>query len=210
MLDQIVEKDARVRLRPQVSLNAGTPKLPDRAVYTTVLQVYDADKMKLTLPLDHSEMVALSRDVIYEVEIKVEETVYHGRGRVLDRYRNEEGNVCIFRILGALSLEEEKKFLSVRCEIPADYVIPMGEGAQEGVITSISMDRMIMEVPTYVEDGTEIKITFRPEGSVEMTMSGEVQETIRLRSGKYQSTIGSLRGNIDGEKRLAQWILKFE
>lgn len=210
MLDQIVEKDSRVRLRPQVSLIAGAPKLPDRAMDSVVLQVYDADKMKIQMPEDNGESITLSRDMIYEIEIRVDETIYHGRGRVVDRYRNEEGDVCIFHLLGALALEQEKKFLSVKCEIPADYLIPQGEGAQEGIITSISMDRMIMEAATYIDDGTEVKVTFRPVGGSEMTMSGEVTETIRLRSGKYQSAIGNLRGNIDAEKHLAQWILSAE
>lgn len=205
---QIIESGNKVLLRKAVSIIPESADTINRVYESVVLKVYDAEALKLRLPVEYGETVTLPLDAVYEIVIKTDEGRFSGRGRIVERFRDTDGDVCVFRFTTALCQEARSYYISCECKLPVKFRESTSKEAGRGVITSISLDNAVMETPKYLDDDCDLSLVFILDGGKEIAMEARVSETIRLRAGDYESHIGLLSADLRQQKELSRWILK--
>lgn len=205
---QVIARGDAVRLR---ALSSYTPEgrgYSERVYRSTIQSVFDDGRLKLKLPVEYGDVVPLSLDLLYEIVIATEQDVFRGQGFITDRFRDEEGSSCMFRLTNALSLETKKNYICVDTRMMAKFQAEKEEEAGHGVITSFSMDRVIMETDQYLDEKAELSMETTLESGRELVFKGIVKETLRLRSGAYESEIQIDAGDIRQQKEIARWLLR--
>lgn len=206
--EQVIEIGDKVSLRKLMSIKPNSGSLPERMYESDVLRVYNAEMFKLLLPKEYGDTVTLPIDMVYEIVIRTEDDVYRAKGRIMERFRDADGDVCTFRLTTALSRDAKKRYLSCDCKIPVRYRETGGKETGHGVLTRLTLDFAVMESPQYTSDGSELNMAFTPDGGREMTVNARVSETIKLRSGDYESRMQLDCGNVRLQSELARWILR--
>lgn len=205
---QIIKKYDRVRLRPISSIMPENTVIKERFYETDVLEVYGTELLKLTMPKGVLDLVTLSLDTIYEITILSDDLLYHGKGRVEERFRDESGNVCLFRFTDSLAKEQPKNFLNAEKQIMGKVISKDDSDPTEVLITNIGVDRLKIQTEQYLPEDKKMILTFSPEGSKEYRVSVSVQETVRLRTGKCETTLLVENMDLKQQKELAVWILR--
>jgi len=173
-----------------------------------VLSVLGKDTFKLSLPMIYEEPWMPPLDGIYSFSVITDEIGYCGKGRLLERFRDRDGDCCILKLTESLSLADRKDFLSIRVDMEADVEVKGGKDPIVGKVTSLSVDFMILECSVYIEDGSELKLHVYMENGKEFSAEATVSETVRLRGGNYQSRLMISRMDIKYQRELAVWILQ--
>jgi len=205
---QAIESGDKVYLRKLMSLTPESNEPSDRMYDSDVLQVYSEETFKLSLPKEYGETVTLPLDMVYEIVIRTEDDIYRGQGRIIERFRDAGGDVCIFQLTTSLSRDAKKQYISCECKLPVRFCEQGGKENGRGILTSITIDGAVMVTSQYTADGSRLNMVFTLEGSREIAASAEVAETIRLRSGEYESHMQLSCDNIKQQNELARWILR--
>ncbi len=203
-----IERGNTVTLRGVSSFTPEGNFYSERVYKSRIQNVLDGARLKLELPVEYGDVVPLSLDMIYEIVIRTEEDTYRGRGRICSRYRDASGNSCIFQLTGVLSLDARKKFLRIDTQVSARYVLASEEDAGRGMITSFSMDFLLLETDRFLEERSKIRLDVQPDNYREIVLNGEIRESMRLRSGAFESEIAIEPSDIRTQKDLARWFLK--
>ena len=204
----IIEVGHRLLMRHFDPTVPGNGIVSEKAMECRVLSVTGRDQFKLSIPTASEEPWMPSLDGGYVFSVVIEEVNYSGKGRITERFRDEEGDCCIFKMTEALSIEERKEFLQLSTSLNAMVETPEESEGIEGQITLLSLNFMIFEGGVFIEDESSLSLTVILENGKEIRADGVVSETIRLRNGNYQSRILISRMDIKCQRDLSLWILQ--
>ena len=205
-LEKLIERGDAVTLR---ALSSYTPEggYSERLHNSCIQKVYDDGRLRLKLPVEYGDVVTLSLDRIYEIVISTDDETYRGKGMIQNRFLDEEGGSCMFQLTEVLSRDTKKKFLRCEASLSAKFVLAPDQRAGHGIVTRLSMDRLILETDLYLEEKTSLTMEISLENGKELVVSGNVKETLRLRSGMFESEIMIDPGDIRQQKEMARGLL---
>ena len=118
---QAIESGDKVYLRKLMSLMPESNEPTDKMYDSDVLRVFNEETFKLSLPKEYGETVTLPLDMIYEIVIRTEDDIYRGQGRITERFRDPDGDVCIFQLTTSLSRDARKQYISCECKLPVRF-----------------------------------------------------------------------------------------
>ena len=204
----IIEVGNRLLMRHFDSAVTAGGSVSDRIIECKVLSLCGGDQFKLSIPSVYEEPWMPPLDGIYYFSVTADEVSYSGKGRIIERFRDRDGDCCIFKITESLSVDERKEYIQLGTNLNA--LVELSEDADniEGRISLISVNFMVFEGGTFVDDESAVHITLILENGKELQADGIVSETIRLRNGNYQSRILVNKMDIKYQRDLSLWILQ--
>ncbi|MDD6435559.1 MAG: flagellar brake domain-containing protein [Clostridiales bacterium] len=206
--NSMIAEGDEVEIRSLLSFAPEGDNFSERVYKSEIQEIYDNGTLKLRLPVEYGDIITLSLDRIYEICIITDQETYRSKGRIVNRFKNEGGASCIFRMTEALSRETRKRYITCDARIPTRYAEMNSQRTGHGMITSMSIERMVMTIEEFLDEGTLIEMEASFDNGREITFTGRVCETIRLRTGEYESEIDIDAGDFRQQKELARWLLR--
>ena len=205
---QIIEVGNRLLMQHFDPTVSPSEALSGRIMECKVLSVSGIDQFKLSIPSECTEPWMPPLDGLYVFSVVIDEVSYSGKGKIIERFRDEDGDCCIFKIKEALSIDEKKEYLQLNTSLNALAELSDDSDSIEGRVTLLSIDFMVFECGTFIEDESVIQITVILENGKELRSEGSVLETVRLRNGNYQSRIRINKMDIKYQRDLSLWMLQ--
>ena len=119
MLEKYVKMGDKVEIRPlhRASLK-DEEEQEQRVYYSKVSQILDEDKLEILMPIEHSRIVLLPRNIVLNLIIYTANGLYQCEVKAADRYKN--GNVYLqsLDVMSGLKRYQRREFYRYSCTIP--------------------------------------------------------------------------------------------
>lgn len=164
--------------------------------------------IRISMPIEYGEVVPLPLDSHYEMEIETNVGNYFTKGIIINRYRNEKGNVMDFKMIQPIAYVNKLKFPTIETNIQSSYTLHNSTEKNLGNITKLSMQHLTMETYGILEEGTKLDIVFSLNGGENIVLSGEVKESVRINVQQYENQIKLYNVDFLISETLAKWMIK--
>lgn len=207
-IDEVVRLHGTGKIRMIDTISSTNSKVYEKDYKCDILNDLGNHIIRISMPSEYGEYVPLPLDSHYEMFIETRMGDFIARGIIVKRYRNEQGNVMDFKLTKPLSYVDSLKFPIIKTNIQASYSDQSAAGKKIGNIVSISMNNIVMETSEILEEDSKLDIVFSIDGGENIVCSGEVKESIRIKSQQFESYIILKNNDAMMDEKIAKWMLK--